>query len=213
MKTDELVTLLATGTEAVDPRAPVRRCAIAVAGGILVAALIMAAWLGVRASLVQDLALPMLWIKFAFVASLAAGGWIAIMRVGRPGAMLGGVAPALLAPVLAMWVLAAVALYGAEPGQRAALVFGQTWSACPFNIAALSLPVLVAVLWGMKGFAPTRLRLAGAAAGLAAGAAGALVYTFHCPELAAPFLGLWYVLGMLVPTAIGAIVGPLVLRW
>jgi len=40
-----------------------------------------------------------------------------------------------------------------------------------------------------------------------------LVYTFHCPELAAPFLGTWYVLGMLIPTALGAIIGPLVLRW
>ena len=30
MKTDELAMLLATGAEAVDPRAPVRRCALAV---------------------------------------------------------------------------------------------------------------------------------------------------------------------------------------
>ncbi|MGH7340450.1 MAG: NrsF family protein, partial [Candidatus Rokuibacteriota bacterium] len=29
----------------------------------------------------------------------------------------------------------------------------------------------------------------------------------------APFLATWYVLGMLVPTALGAILGPLVLRW
>jgi hypothetical protein len=61
--------------------------------------------------------------------------------------------------------------------------------------------------------APTRLRLAGAAGGLAAGAAGALVYTLHCPELAAPFLASWYVLGMLIPTAAGALLGPRLLRW
>jgi hypothetical protein len=65
----------------------------------------------------------------------------------------------------------------------------------------------------MKGFAPTRLRLAGAAAGLAAGATGAAVYSLHCPELAAPFLGTWYVIGVLIPTAAGALIGPRVLRW
>jgi hypothetical protein len=77
----------------------------------------------------------------------------------------------------------------------------------------LSAPVFAAAMWGMRSFAPTRPVLAGAAAGLFEGAAGALVYAFHCPELAAPFLGTWYVLGMLVPTALGAILGPRVLRW
>ena len=65
----------------------------------------------------------------------------------------------------------------------------------------------------MKGLAPTRLRLAGAAAGFAAGAIGALVYTLHCPELDAPFLAVWYVSGMLIPTVVGAFVGPRLLRW
>ncbi len=213
MKTDELVTLLATGAGAVDPRAPARRCAAAVAAGVLAAAVMMAAWLGVRGSLAQDVALPMLWIKFAFVAWLAVGGWIAAMRLGRPGATLAGVPVALIAPVLAMWMLAAVALSGADAPQRAELFLGQTWNTCPLNIAVLSVPVFAAALWGMKGFAPTRPALAGAAAGLFAGAAGAVVYTFHCPELAAPFLGTWYVLGMLIPTALGAVIGPLVLRW
>jgi hypothetical protein len=213
MKTDELVTFLATGAEAIDPRVPVRRCAVAVAVGVLVATIIMATWLGVRASLVQDIPKPMLWVKFAFVALLAAGGWSAAMRLARPGATLVGVPALLVAPVLAMWVLGAVALSGADAAQRAELFLGQTWNACPLNIAVLSAPIFAAAMWGMKGFAPTRPALAGAAAGLFAGAAGAVVYTFHCSELAAPFLGTWYVLGMLIPTALGAIIGPLVLRW
>jgi hypothetical protein len=213
MKTDELVAWLATGIEPVDPRAPVRRSVLAVAAGVLVAAVMMALWLGVRASLVRDAAIPMLWIKFAFVAWLALGGWIAAMRLARPGATLRGVTPMLLAPVLAMWALAAVELSGADPQQRAALFLGQTWNACPIRIAVLSAPVFAAAMWGMKGFAPTRPVVAGAAAGLLAGAAGAVVYFFHCPELAATFIGTWYVLGMLIPTALGAIIGPVVLRW
>jgi hypothetical protein len=214
MRTDELVKVLATGVEAVDPRAPVRRCTVAVAAGVVAASVLMAVWLGVRGTLVQDAGVPMLWVKFAFVAALAAGGSVAAMRLARPGASLAGIPAALLAPFLAMLVLAAVALAGAnDAAERAALVFGQTWNACPLNIAVLSAPVFAAAMWGMRGFAPTRPALAGAAAGLFAGAAGAVVYAFHCPELAAPFLATWYVLGMLVPTALGAILGPLVLRW
>jgi hypothetical protein len=57
------------------------------------------------------------------------------------------------------------------------------------------------------------LAFAGAAAGLLAGALGATVYTLHCPEMAAPFIGTWYVLGMLVPTFVGAVLGRFVLRW
>lgn len=75
-------------------------------------------------------------------------------------------------PLLLMWALGAVTLAMAPPGQRAALFCGATWRCCPLLIAALSLPILAAVLHAMRQLAPTRLRLAGAAAGSAA----ALVY-------------------------------------
>jgi hypothetical protein len=101
----------------------------------------------------------------------------------------------------------------AEAAERTELLRGISWTVCSANIALLSLPVFVALVWLMKGLAPTRLRLSGAAAGIAAGGVGALVYTVHCPELAAPFLALWYVLGMLLPAALGAWVGPRLLRW
>ena len=46
-----------------------------------------------------------------------------------------------------------------------------------------------------------------------AGALGALVYALHCPEMATPFLAVWYVAGMAIPTALGAVLGPRLLRW
>jgi hypothetical protein len=112
-----------------------------------------------------------------------------------------------------MWMLAALALAVAAPEGRPALIMGGTWVACPVNILLLSVPALFTALWAMRSCAPTRPRWAGAAAGLLAGAIGALVYTLHCPELAAPFLGIWYVLGMLAPALLGATVGPRVLNW
>ena len=90
---------------------------------------------------------------------------------------------------------------------------GKTWLSCAFNIAWVSAPVLVGMLWAVKGMAPTRPALAGACAGLASAAAGAMVYALHCPEMQAPFLAVWYMLGMLIPTAVGAVVGAKLLRW
>ena len=65
----------------------------------------------------------------------------------------------------------------------------------------------------MRGLAPTRPVRAGAAAGLLAGALAATAYTLHCPESQAPFLAVWYLLGILAPAAAGALVGPRLLRW
>ena len=58
-----------------------------------------------------------------------------------------------------------------------------------------------------------RPALAGACGGLLSAALGALVYALHCPEMQAPFLAVWYVLGMLIPTAAGALIGAKLLRW
>ncbi|MEO8407393.1 MAG: DUF1109 domain-containing protein, partial [Oxalobacteraceae bacterium] len=85
---------------------------------------------------------------------------------------------------------------------------GSTWATCPFNIAMLSIPAFIGIFWAMKGLAPTRLALAGASAGLLAGAVGAFAYAFHCPEMTAPFLGIWYLAGMTIPALVGALLGP-----
>ena len=213
MNTDELIATLATAATPVEPNALARRYAVAMGWSAFGAALLMAVLLGVRADLVDAAMLATFWVKVVFVAGLAAAGLVAAMRLSRPGVPLGSVPHALIAPVVAMWALAAFQLFNADPALRPELFFGTTWQSCPFWIAMLSMPMFIAVLWAMKGLAPTRLRLAGAAMGFAAGAMGALVYSVHCPELAAPFLGFWYLLGMLIPTAVGMALGPRLLRW
>ena len=213
MKTDALIRLLATGVEAVDPHVAERRYARAIGFGLAAAGLLMALWLGVRSDLQQALLGPMFWIKCGFVGSLLGAGLFAALRLSRPGARLDGVVPLLALPLMLIWARAGYVLITAAPGQRTALLLGETWSLCPWLIALLSLPVFVAVIWAMRGLAPTRPRAAGFAAGLLAGACAALVYCLHCPETAAPFIGLWYTLGMLIPAAVGSVLGPRLLRW
>lgn len=213
MKTDDLVMMLATGTGAVEQRVTARRYATALAWGAFGATLLMVILLGVRADLAEAVRLPMFWVKLAFPACLATAALYATARLSRPGVKLGRVPAALAAPVLAMWLLAAFVLFDAAASERHQLFLGTTASVCPLLIAMLSLPTFVGAMWAMKGLAPTRLALAGASAGLLAGAVGTVVYALHCPEMGAPFLATWYLLGMLIPTATGALIGPRLLRW
>lgn len=213
MKTDDLISMLAARANAVDTKAPRRRYVVAVGSGALVAMFLMIVLFGVRPTLSRDAILPMFWIKAAFCTALAAGGLAAVARLARPGTPLGWVPAGLVAPVLVMWMLAAAALIEANPEDRTELIFGQTSAVCPLIIALLSAPIFIGLLLTVKGLAATRPRLAASAAGIASGAIGALVYTLHCPELAAPFLAIWYSLGILIPTVVGSLIGPRLLYW
>jgi hypothetical protein len=155
----------------------------------------------------------MFWVRETFCLALAYLGFLAVTRLARPGLSLGRLPGAVAIPLITMWLLAALALLGAPPSGRLPLLLGRTARVCPFLIAAVASPLFVAFIWALRGLAPTRLRLTGAAGGFAAGSLGALVYTLHCPELAAPFIGAWYLLGILIPTTLGVWLGPRLLRW
>ncbi len=213
MRTDQLIAMLAREAPPVAPGAAGRRCAVALALGVPAAFAIMLLRLGLRPDLAQAVSLPMFWVKLAVPAGLAAAALAGTLRLARPGARLGGAALAVPVPLVAIWVLAAGALLAAAPGERLAMLLGLSWNVCPLNITMLAAPILAGVFWAMRGLAPTRLALAGAFSGLLAGSAGAMVYCLHCPEMAAPFIGTWYVLGMAIPAALGALAGPRLLRW
>ena len=213
MRTDDLVSLLATGIERIDARQMMRRYALAIAGGMLGALAITGGILHFNRTLSHEVFEPMFWIRGAYCAALGSLGLAAIARMARPGIRLGAVPAGIGIVVIAMWVFAALTLSMAPAQHRAHLLLGSTAAVCPFLITLVAAPLFVAFLWLLRGLAPTHLRSAGAAAGFAAGALGALAYSLHCPELTAPFIGVWYLLGMLIPTAIGASFGPRLLRW
>ncbi len=213
MKTDDLINLLASGPDVSAPKLPVRHFALLIALGMLASIVIMMTTLGLRPNMAALAMLPQFWVKMAFVIALAGTGWITVVRLSKPGART-NILPLLIAtPVVLIWLVAATTLMNAAPGERATLFWGDTWHYCSWLIAILSLPIFVSILKVMRSLAPTRLRLAGTGAGFAAGAVATLVYSFHCPEIEAPFIGFWYLIGILIPTAIGALIGPRVLRW
>ena len=213
MKTDELVALLAAQAEPVPRNAATRRLGMALLVGLPLSAALMLFEYGVRRDLVQALFWPMFWVKLVFPVCLAAAGFVIVQRLARPGVRVRRAWLGLAVPVLLMWALGLATWLLAPPDQREAMVWGQTWRTCIFNIALISLPVFVASLVALKSLAPTQPALAGAAAGAMSAGAGAAVYALHCQELAAPFLAIWYVLGWALPVAVGAVVGHRLLRW
>ncbi|HQR20532.1 MAG TPA: DUF1109 domain-containing protein [Burkholderiaceae bacterium] len=213
MKTDDLVVALSRAAEPVDPGTASRRLVAWSGLGIVAAVPPMLLLLGLNPDLAEDSRTPMFWVKALFVVVIALFAWRLVRRLAQPGADPRAAARALPLPFVAMAVLAVIVLAAAAPGERLALILGSSWNSCPVNIAILSAPAFVLMMAAVRTLAPTRLRLAGAATGLLAGALGTLVYLLHCPELEAPFLAIWYVLGMLIPAALGALVGPRVLAW
>jgi hypothetical protein len=213
MKTDELIARLAAETAPV-PRGALRaRLALASLLATAAAIALVLVWLGMRPDIHFAMRKAAFWIKAGYTLCLAACGFALTLRMGRPGAKPGlalAIAPALFA-VLAG--LAAFELLNAPmPMWRNALM-GDSWQVCPLLILAISAPVWLAVVWALRGMAPTLLRAAGASAGLLAGGIGATVYGLHCQEMSAAFVVVWYSLGVAACAALGALLGPPLLRW
>ena len=213
MKTDDLIALLAADSLPVARHAAPRRLALALLAGLPLAGAIVVFFYGVRPDIAQAVHWPMFWVKLMFGLVISVAGFIALQRLARPGVRVGSSWLGLVMPVLLVWAMAAYVLAAAPEDLRASLVLGQTWRSCTASIAVISLPVFVAAFAALRTLAPTRPAWAGACAGAMAGGAAAAVYALHGPELEAPFLAVWYVLGIAVPTAVGALLGPRLLRW
>lgn len=211
MKTDDLIEVLARGAGPAPRAVAARRLAPAAALGVTASALLA---VGLFGAIPADLyGTPAPWIKFAYAALLAAASAWLTARLARPVARLVLPWRAVLAVFAAMAAVGFMALLGAAPGDRTAAVMGHSWSTCPWSVLALSLPGLGGALWAVRGLAPTQPIAAGFAAGLFAGALGAFGYSLSCPEASPTFVAVWYSLGIILSGALGALLGPRVLRW
>jgi hypothetical protein len=213
MKTDDLVAMLATGTTAVPRRATSKRLGQALLVGVSLSLVIFFAGYGWRADLMQAISLPMFWVKLALPLSIAVAAFATVQRLARPGVKVRWGWLGFAVPVLVVWAIAAVAWFGAPAQDRMPSLLGPSWRTCALSISLMALPIFAASLQALRGLAPTRPTLAGAAAGALAGGLGAAIYALYCVELTAPFLAVWYVLGMLIPVLAGAGLGRWLLRW
>jgi hypothetical protein len=213
MRTDDLAGLLSTGITPVRRGAAARRFGISLPIAAFGAAALMATVFGLRPDLSAVVKTPIFWEKLAFPLCLAIGALLATVRLARPGAKVGAGWPVMTTPVLVVWIAAIMIVVTAAPKDRLPAILGHSWRSCPFNILLLAVPGFIAIFWAVKGLAPTSLRLAGAASGLLASSIATVAYCFHCPEMSPAFWSVWYMAGMLLPAALGAVLGHKFLRW
>jgi hypothetical protein len=196
------------------PRAFVARRLLAGAvAGLAVSIALVLVLLGPRPDMHAALATPIFWVKLAYPLSLALIAGLASERLARPAASAHARIAWLAVPVVLVLALAAFEFASAPADARTGLLMGGSSRICPFLVLAAAIPPLLGLVWAMRGLAPTRLREAGAIIGLAAGGTGAFAYAWHCTESGAPFLAVWYTLGISAATLLGWLLGPRILRW
>ena len=211
MKTDQLIAILTADVEALPSRTWLKNLSLAAGTGLLMATALMVIFLGVRPDWQQIAQHSWFWLRLGFPMVLSFAAFAGVLRLAQPGVALGLAPLGILLPIILVLGMGAAQLLGAAPDTRTTMIFGNTWTDCLLFVSLLSLPAFVALQAVLRDLAPTRPVLAGAMAGLLSGALAASAYAIHCPEMTVPFL-VWYLLGMLVPAALGALLGRQ-LRW
>jgi hypothetical protein len=213
MNMDQFIRTLSADVPPVRRHAAMMRIALGIAAGGVVAALLLIGLLGLR----PDLSIAMrgfsFWMKWTYTLSVAACAVFATVRLARPTAVSLRWLWLMAVPVALLAGIGIGEMANVPSAEWLAMWLGHSWKVCPWIVLALAAPIFAGLLWSFRRLAPTRLRAAGAAAGLCAGAWSATIYCLHCPEVSAIFVLTWYSLGIALAACLGALLGPRLLRW
>ncbi|HEV7346100.1 MAG TPA: DUF1109 domain-containing protein [Devosia sp.] len=211
--TDELIARLSADLRPVRRTAMARLLLGATILTTIVAALAMNMWLGMRPDMDAAMGTMSFWTKFSYTLSVALLGAVATLALARPDGRIRWPWWLALGLLAVLVILGFIQLSRAEPEMMMPLVMGGTAQVCPWRIIVLGLPVLLGAVLALRRLAPRSPTLAGFAAGIMAGGAGAWVYSFACAETGMMFLALWYTLGIVAVGVLGALLGRFLLRW
>ena len=213
MNTYQLIDALSQDVRRVSRHAVAKRVGAGIIVGGLVTMLLVTVTLGIRPDLRVAMHGFSFWMKWTYTISLALAATYAITRIARPGPLSLQRLWLLTVPVLVLAGIGVGELARTPSSKWLAMWLGQSWALCPWLVLTLAAPIFAGLLWSFRKLAPTRLRTAGAIAGLGAGAWAATIYCLHCPEVSAIFVLTWYSLGILLAAGVGALLGPRLLRW
>ena len=183
------------------------------AAGVLVAALMFFASLGVRPDVHQAAGTIRFLFKFVVTLSLAAAAIGLLFPLSRPGAepgvwtwLLAAVPFLLLAAVAAELIVTPATAWGPR-------LVGTNALLCLASIPALSIGPLGFLIACLRRGAPMRPGLTGAVAGLAASGIAATFYASHCPDDSPLFVMAWYGIATAAISLVGMAAGRVLLRW
>jgi len=212
MDTEQLIrTLAADNSHRARPVGYVLMLALLAAAPVSL--LIFFAELGVRPDIMTAMHNPFFDLKFAVTLALAISAIAVALHLSRPEASLRGFGWYLLIP--AGLLVAGISGEMTMP-QRAPMMtrlVGSNSKICMTAIPALSLPLLIAALMGLRHGAPARPALSGAIAGLLSAGFAATLYASHCTDDSPLFVAFWYTIATALVAAVGALIGSRVLKY
>ena len=213
MNTDQLIESLVKDLEPAPRHAVGRRLAFGLALGAIGTLTVIVLWLGFNPDLDVAVRHYAFWMKWLYTLSLGICAIAATARLARPDSGTLGWLWVMALPVASLAAIGVFEMSRVPSAQWLAMWLGESWSVCSTIVFLLSLPIFGGLLWSFRSLAPTRLRAAGATAGLTAGAWAATLYCLHCPEVSAIFVLTWYTLGIALAALAGAVLGPRLMRW
>jgi hypothetical protein len=151
-------------------------------------------------------------LKALFGLVMAAALAPIVLQSARPAGRLDRKALPFIGLVVASLLAAAVVVALAPQGQRITS-FVQGFPPCLKQVPLTAIPSAIIVFLAFRSLSPTRLVHAGAAAGAVSGALAVIAYAMHCPIDSAGYVLVWYPTAVLICAAVGALIGPRVLRW
>jgi hypothetical protein len=178
-----------------------------------VSLLIFFAELGVRSDIMTAMRNPFFDLKFAVTLALAISAIAVALHLSRPETSLRGFGWYLLIP--AGLLVAGISGEMMMP-QRAPMMtrlVGNNSRFCLTFIPAISLPLLLAALLGLRHGAPARPALSGAIAGMLSAGLAATLYASHCTDDSPLFVATWYTIATALVAAIGALAGSRMLKY
>ena len=155
---------------------------------------------------------PLYLVVNGLLAVLAVAATVTVVRMVRPrvgnrhDAAKGAFAMLIVVPV------AAVTSLFVQGGHEDLLADPYGVSCMVKGLAASVLMAGGLIYWLRRG-APVSLNAAGFYTGIAAGAAGSLLYGVSCPLTSVGHLGIWHMLPVVLCAAAGRVIVPSAIRW
>jgi len=211
MKTEELIRVLAADvSRRVTPvtTALWRALGLGVFGSVALLLLL----LHPRADLPRAIFTLRFDFKLVVALSVAVAAMLFLRETARPFVPERWRWPMVLGPILLLTGVA-VELWRQPAATWGRLLIGHNAVHCLSLVPMLSLPLVVCLLLALRRAAPMKPSVAGATAGLVAGAVGSMLYALTCPDDSPLFVATWYSIAIAVVAGGAAWVGNRLLRW
>lgn len=212
MDTSELIDALVA-----DARRPVASFSFVWWGAaglaVTLAAAVFFATLGLRPDIATAAETPRFLFKFVVTITLAVSAFGLIRALSRPGAAWRKAISYLAAAPALMAMAVLVELSRLPPNTWSGELIGTNSMICLTYIPLIGIGPLAAFLLALRHCAPTRPVLAGAVAGVLAGATAATFYAAQCMDDSPLFLATWYTIAIAGLALVGAAAADRFARW